>query len=405
MRPRILFAALGAVASIMALAAPAGAVTPGWECIPTTAGQAVVSGGTGSSPSCGGGTTPVLAPTYVNPGVGGKPTVQFPAVNVQVINGSGNTNTANGTGNLVVGYDQTPGTQTGSHNIVLGGGQTYTSFGGLVGGFSNSVTGPYAAAFGISNKAPGAEAFAAGNGNTASGTAASVLGGFKNVAKANYTSISGGCGNLAGSGGASLLAICSDSVGHPNAFASISGGAGNRATGVSSSLTGGQLNLVSDPFGFGPSDVTNVLPLDPSGASAVTGGPDFLTSKVVHFTDSKTFAEVTGSLGFLHATGTSIDSTFGVCWQPAAGGAITQVSFVKPSFDSNQFNTFVQSVSGIVQGLGPGDYRVGLCAQSEGANVQHGFGAGTIILGESNTVPPPPPPPCCDSSAATRKRR
>ena len=48
------------------------AITPGWECVPTTAGQAVVSGGTGSAPSCGAGTTAVLAPTFVSSGVGGE---------------------------------------------------------------------------------------------------------------------------------------------------------------------------------------------------------------------------------------------------------------------------------------------------------------------------------------------
>src|SRR5438067_2126009 len=85
------------------------AVTAGWECVPTTAGQPVVSGGTGASPSCGSGTTAVLAPTYVASGVGGKPTVVFAAVNVQVVSGSGATDGAvNGKGNLVLGYDENP---------------------------------------------------------------------------------------------------------------------------------------------------------------------------------------------------------------------------------------------------------------------------------------------------------
>ena len=64
-------------------------MTPGWECVPTTAGQAVVSGGTGSAPSCGAGATAVLAPTYLASGVGSRPTVRFAAVNVQIVNGSG----------------------------------------------------------------------------------------------------------------------------------------------------------------------------------------------------------------------------------------------------------------------------------------------------------------------------
>ena len=36
----------------------------------------------------------------------GRPTVRFNGVNVQVVNGTGNTETSNGTGNLIVGYDR-----------------------------------------------------------------------------------------------------------------------------------------------------------------------------------------------------------------------------------------------------------------------------------------------------------
>src|SRR2546423_13325321 len=89
----------------LAASAAWGAVTPGWECIPATAGQAVVSGGTGATPSCGAGKTAVLAPTYVSSGVGGKPTVQFAAVNVQIVFGAGATSGAgDGEGNLIVGF-------------------------------------------------------------------------------------------------------------------------------------------------------------------------------------------------------------------------------------------------------------------------------------------------------------
>src|SRR6266446_1993728 len=106
-RCRRLLVAGGVVGAVFAVFA-AGAlatVTPGWECVPTTAGQAVVSGGTGSAPSCGAGTTAVLAPTYFSSGVGGKPTVKFAAVNVQIVSGSASTSGAvNGEGDLVIGY-------------------------------------------------------------------------------------------------------------------------------------------------------------------------------------------------------------------------------------------------------------------------------------------------------------
>ena len=48
-------ARIGLIATVVAvfgsLSSTAFAVTPGWECVPTTAGQAVTSGGTGTSPS------------------------------------------------------------------------------------------------------------------------------------------------------------------------------------------------------------------------------------------------------------------------------------------------------------------------------------------------------------------
>ena len=82
--------------------------------------------------------------SFVAAGVGGKPTVQFSGVNVQVVNGEGKTASANGEGNLVIGYDEQPGTQTGSHNLALGTGQTFTSYGGFVAVFKNAVKGPFA---------------------------------------------------------------------------------------------------------------------------------------------------------------------------------------------------------------------------------------------------------------------
>src|ERR1700676_5068213 len=62
---------------------------------------------------------------YVEAGIDGKATIQFSAVNVQVVNGIGQTSTVNGEGNLVIGYDENtgalrgiPGVQSGSHNLI-----------------------------------------------------------------------------------------------------------------------------------------------------------------------------------------------------------------------------------------------------------------------------------------------
>lgn len=216
-------------------------VTPGWECIPTTAGKGVVSGGTASAPSCGSGTTAVLAPTYVASGVGGKPTVQFAAVNVQVVSGSGSTTGAvNGKGNLVVGYAENPDNRprTGSNDLVVGTDNGWTSYGDLVGGSGDRTTGPYATAFGLGNVASGAESVAAGHANVAAGAQASALGGQNNRANDGGSSVVGGCDDVAGAG-TLPTASC------PNPAEAILGGVSNDATGGESTVSGGQSNTAS----------------------------------------------------------------------------------------------------------------------------------------------------------------
>lgn len=120
----------------------------------------------------------------------GQPTVRFSSVNVQVVNGSGNRlGPVNGTGNLIIGYNDWRGgaavnVRTGSHNLIVGDLNNYTSFGGSVAGIFNTISGQYASVGG-------------GNVNTASNTAASVSGGRFNSASGEYSSVTGGNGNQA----------------------------------------------------------------------------------------------------------------------------------------------------------------------------------------------------------------
>jgi hypothetical protein len=130
---------------------------------------------------------------YVESGVGGKPTVQFSGVNVQLVNGEGKTELVNGEGNLVIGYDENVGrAQTGSHNLILGEEQAFTSFGGLVAGFGNTISGREATVSG-------------GALNTASGFYTAVTGGMRNTAKVEAASVQGGDLNLAESRFASIF--------------------------------------------------------------------------------------------------------------------------------------------------------------------------------------------------------
>ena len=83
----------------------------------------------------------------------------------------------NGTGNLIIGYNEPqtslPGgsvsVKTGSHNLVVGPENRYFSYGGLVVGSQNTISGPFS----------------------------SVSGGVFNIASGNFSSVSGGNGHTA----------------------------------------------------------------------------------------------------------------------------------------------------------------------------------------------------------------
>ncbi|MBV1911636.1 MAG: hypothetical protein KUG78_20255 [Kangiellaceae bacterium] len=209
----------------------------------------------------------------------GQPTVFFSGVNVHVNNGQNTTGFVNGTGNLIVGYDEVldssfsyctardnagsgyqnqtdceiaDGTwgfasqKSGSHNLILGRGHHYTQSGSLVSGFNNVVNSVNSSVIagvrhlvsgvgstvtgGTNNIASGAYSNVSGGSlNLASGNTSSVTGGSENTAIERYSSISGGQNNVA-SGDAS----------------SVSGGLRNEASGVSSSVSGGAFRTATD---------------------------------------------------------------------------------------------------------------------------------------------------------------
>ncbi|HRA32210.1 MAG TPA: hypothetical protein PL172_09840 [Thermomicrobiales bacterium] len=182
-------------------------------------------------------------------------TALFSGCNVQIINGQGSTATVNGKGNLIVGYNEDNGdTRTGSHNVVVGSSHTYSSYGGLVAGYDNIISGDYASVSG-------------GEGNTASGHQSSVSGGYYNTASDRSSSVSGGYNNTASGDYSSV------SGGYYNTttgdYSSVSGGAINKATGIGSSVSGGQYNTASGIY----STVSGGLNNTASGMdSSVSGG-------------------------------------------------------------------------------------------------------------------------------------
>jgi hypothetical protein len=211
--------------------------------------------------------------------VNGARTVRLTGVNLQVVNGTNSTESINGAGNIIIGYDEpitltaTPvcsratnnagfqlrdeaaclagggvfSTQhkTGSHNLVLGSQNNYSSAGGIVAGRGNYINELYASALGgILNVSSGrGSVIVAGQSNVALERSSVVVSGISNEASGGHSAILGGAGNVTGDQSSTV------GGGERNAAiglaASVGGGGRNTASGFSSSVSGGRGNTAS----------------------------------------------------------------------------------------------------------------------------------------------------------------
>ena len=213
----------------------------------------------------GGGTIPCLSQVGTD--------VVFSGCNVHIRSGNGATNAApNGLGNLIIGYNEATGTRvrTGSHNLVVGMEHQYTSYGGVVAGYSNSITNVSSSVLG-------------GTANVAAGQGAAVLGGTTNQATGSYAAVSGGSNNVASGAKAAVSGGGFNVASNDNAavsgggtntasgmFASVSGGFANRATTTESIVVGGRCNVA----GPGPALACPTV----AGGSSVLGGQENVAS-------------------------------------------------------------------------------------------------------------------------------
>jgi hypothetical protein len=193
-----------------------------------------------------------LSPVALVPGPCAE--VVFSGVNVRIVNGLGSTETKNGCGNLIVGYNElrsrneageSLNLRSGSHNVIVGRRNNYSSYGGLVVGNSNDIYGAYS---GVT----------AGVSNAASGDGSSVSGGYLGTASGAYSSVSAGQANTASGMMSSVSGGWNGTA--SGALSSVSGGNINTASGAYSSVSGGQLNTASGELSSvsGGNDVTQL---------------------------------------------------------------------------------------------------------------------------------------------------
>ncbi len=138
--------------------------------------------------------------TYGPPGTPGKlvKTLRISGVNVQIVNGAGKTYSANGHGNLILGYDEGVGTRkrTGSHTLVIGPDHSWLGSGNLLVGDNHFALAEDPASSIPSNGV----ALVGGSWNMAMGHG-TVLGGSHSMVGAPYGTVAGGRSNGIVAGG------------------------------------------------------------------------------------------------------------------------------------------------------------------------------------------------------------
>jgi hypothetical protein len=157
-------------------------------------------------------------------------------VNLNIINGLGDTQTTNGLGNLIIGYNEarvSGNTRTGSHNLVLGQRNNFASFCGIVGGFENHIGGDFACVL-------------TGSSHSVGGDFSAVTGGFDHSVGALYAVVTGGYDNSVGGAYSVVTGGNNNSV--AGSYSVVTGGAGNSIGGDSSTVSGGSGNSTGGNF-------------------------------------------------------------------------------------------------------------------------------------------------------------
>lgn len=178
----------------------------------------------------------------------------FDGCNVNIRNGAGDSLSKNGLGNLIIGYNEPSpyinADRSGSHILVIGPGNAYSSYSGMVVGNQNSMTGEASVVLGGSgNVASGYRSSVFGGGNsTASGRFTSVTGGDENTATGEFAAVCGGMRGIASGAGSSVTGGFFSIASGDNS--SVTGGYYNTAQGAYSSVSGGSFRTVTSTYNW-----------------------------------------------------------------------------------------------------------------------------------------------------------
>jgi hypothetical protein len=299
----------------------------------------------------------------------GKDTLQFSGMNVQIVNGTGQTSstTPDGLGNLIVGYDEGATITSGQHDIIVGTHDNFSSFGGIDAGLLNTTSGPYSSVTG-------------GYGNTASGQSSSVSGGDTNVASGGMASASGGGGGTASGNESSV----SGGVGSTASglASSVSGGEGDTASGQASSILGG--NGVTDITVTGTGQVSALQTLLSGVKRTTFNGNDTLlfTGMNLQVVNGTGFTDGTpnglGNLILGYNSGPAADKSGSHDLVIGDNNTYTNTSGIVSGFDNTLSGSYALANGALNTASGNESFAIGA------GNTASGFGS--FVSGQGNTA-------------------
>jgi hypothetical protein len=130
---------------------------------------------------------------------------------------------------------------------------------------------------------------------------------------------------------------------------------------------------------------TGVVKMDQSDVACATNGGDevFCGTPFTETFDAKTAAHVTATQDIASSDGSHLSINLEICYAPHGTSTLTAVASVDPDFTAPANSYFAQTVSGVISGLAPGSYDIGLCNAFGTSNVLYGLSSQTAIIAET----------------------
>ncbi len=285
--------------------------------------------------------------------------VYLTGYNLHIQSGSGSTTaTPNGYGNLIIGYNEAGSSpkRTGSHNLILGTQNNYSSYGGIVDGNANTISGIYASVVG-----------------GRSGSYSCISGGYKNTTSTIYTAAVGPMSTSA------LTTQGNDGNNHPGYLVTFTGANVQIVNGLGA--TDGEPNNPEDVNNYVTNGLGNlIVGYNETQASLGNGGYD--TRYGSHNLILGDYNEYTAFGGYVGASFNTVTAPY----SSIVSGSLNEVDGVDCAILGGEYNYVASDFYGTVLGGSDNEASGEYASVSGGADCIASGDSSSVSGGERNTA-------------------